>query len=44
MSLIDHAISANRKSAKEYDPALAHKPAPKVAILTCMDPRLNDLL
>jgi carbonic anhydrase len=44
MSLIDHAISANRKSAKEHDPALAHKPAPKVAILTCMDPRLNDLL
>ena len=44
MSLIDHAISASRKSAKEHDPALAHKPAPKVAILTCMDPRLNDLL
>jgi carbonic anhydrase len=44
MSLIDHAISANRKSAERHDPALAHKPAPKVAILTCMDPRLNDLL
>ena len=44
MSLIEHAIAANRKSAKNHDPSLANKPAPKIAILTCMDPRLNDLL
>src|SRR5580698_7725761 len=44
MSMIEHAIAANRKNAKQHDPALANKPAPKMAILTCMDPRLNDLL
>ena len=44
MSLIDRAISASRKRAEHHDPSLAQKPAPKVAILTCMDPRLNDLL
>src|SRR4051794_6142836 len=44
MSLIDRAISASHKRAEKHDPALAEKPAPKVAILTCMDPRLNDLL
>jgi carbonic anhydrase len=44
MSLIEHAIAANRRNAKHHDPSLANKPAPKVAILTCMDPRLNDLL
>ena len=44
MSLIEHAIAANRKSAVHHDPSLANKPAPKIAILTCMDPRLNQLL
>ncbi|MFZ1941744.1 MAG: carbonic anhydrase [Terracidiphilus sp.] len=44
MSLIDRAIAANRKNAAHHDPSLANKPAPKVAILTCMDPRLNQLL
>jgi carbonic anhydrase len=44
MSLIDSAIAANRKNAKHHDPLLANKPAPKVAILTCMDPRVNQLL
>ena len=44
MSLIEGAIAANRKNAKNHDPSLANKPAPKVAILTCMDPRLNELL
>ncbi|WP_260735146.1 beta-class carbonic anhydrase [Tunturiibacter lichenicola] len=44
MSLIEHAIVANRKSAEHHDPSLANKPAPKIAILTCMDPRLNELL
>ena len=44
MSLIERAIVASRKTAKQHDPSLANKPAPKVAILTCMDPRLNQLL
>ncbi len=44
MSLIERAISANRKNAAHHDPSLAQKPAPKIAILTCMDPRLNELL
>lgn len=44
MSLIEHAIAANRKTAEHHDPSLANKPAPKIAILTCMDPRLNELL
>jgi carbonic anhydrase len=44
MSLIEHAIAANRKTAEHHDPSLANKPAPRVAILTCMDPRLNQLL
>jgi carbonic anhydrase len=44
MSLIDHAIAASRKTAVHHDPSLANKPAPKIAILTCMDPRLNELL
>ena len=44
MSLIEHAIAANRKNAGHHDRSLANKPAPKIAILTCMDPRLNELL
>ena len=44
MSLIERAIAANRKRAERHDPSLAQKPAPKVAILTCMEPRLNELL
>jgi carbonic anhydrase len=44
MSLIEHAIAASRKTAQQHDRSLANKPAPKVAILTCMDPRMNQLL
>ena len=44
MSLIERAIAANRKRAEHHDPSLANKPAPKIAILTCMDPRVNQLL
>jgi carbonic anhydrase len=43
MSLIDKALAANRNYAKHYDPALGKRPAPKVAVVTCMDPRLSDL-
>jgi carbonic anhydrase len=44
MSLIDQAIISSQASAKNHDPSLANKPAPKVAIITCMDPRMNGLL
>jgi carbonic anhydrase len=44
MSLIEHAIVSSQASAKHHDPSLADKPAPKVAIITCMDPRMNGLL
>jgi len=43
MSLIDKALEANRHYAKNYNPSLGKRPAPKVAVVTCMDPRLSDL-
>jgi carbonic anhydrase len=43
MSLIDKALEANRNYAKHYDPTLGKHPAPKIAVVTCMDPRLSDL-
>jgi carbonic anhydrase len=43
MSIIDKALEANRKYAKSYDPKLGKRPAPKIAVVTCMDPRLSDL-
>src|SRR5580704_618303 len=43
MSILDKALEANRKFAKSYDPKLGKPPAPKIAVVTCMDPRLSDL-
>jgi carbonic anhydrase len=43
MSLIDKALKANKTYAKKYDKKLGGHPAPKVAVVTCMDPRLSDL-
>ena len=43
MSIIDKALEANRNYAKSYDPALGKRPTPKIAVVTCMDPRLSDL-
>ena len=43
MSIIDKALEANRKYARGYDPSLGRRPAPKLAVVTCMDPRLSDL-
>jgi carbonic anhydrase len=43
MSLIDAALSANATIANDYDPARAKPPAPKVAIVTCADPRLSNI-
>jgi carbonic anhydrase len=43
MSIIDDALKANRHYAKNHDPKLAERPYPKIAVVTCMDPRLSDL-
>jgi carbonic anhydrase len=43
MSIIDKALEANRNYAKAHDKSLAGRPAPKLAVVTCMDPRLSDL-
>jgi carbonic anhydrase len=43
MSIIDTALKANRQYARKHDPKLAERPAPKIAVVTCMDPRLSDL-
>ena len=43
MSIIDRALEANRKFAKTYKPPVARRPAPQIAVVTCMDPRLSDL-
>ena len=43
MSIIDNALEANRNYAKNYDPTLNKHPAPKIVVVTCMDPRLSDL-
>ena len=43
MSIIDNAIKANRNYAKRHDARLAQRPAPKIAVVTCMDPRLSNL-
>ena len=43
MSIIDKALEANQKYAKSYDPKLGGRPAPKIVVVTCMDPRLSDL-
>jgi carbonic anhydrase len=43
MSIIDKALEANRHYAKKYNPTLGKRPAPKLAVVTCMDPRLSDL-
>jgi carbonic anhydrase len=43
MSIIDNALTANRNYAKRHDRKLAQHPAPKIAVVTCMDPRLSNL-
>jgi len=44
MSLIDKALAANRDyAAKTHDPKRAQRPAPKIAVVVCMDPRMSDL-
>jgi carbonic anhydrase len=43
MSIIDNVLEANRNYARNYDPTLNMRPAPKIVVVTCMDPRLSDL-
>jgi carbonic anhydrase len=43
MSLIDKAVEANRAYAKIPDATRTQRPTPKVAVVTCMDPRISDL-
>jgi carbonic anhydrase len=43
MSIIEKTLEANRDYARKYDPNLGKPPAPKIAVVTCMDPRLSDL-
>jgi carbonic anhydrase len=43
MGIIDKALEANRNYAKNYNPTLGKHPSPKIAVVTCMGPRLSDL-
>ncbi len=43
MSIIDKALRANQTYAKKYDRRLGVQPAPKIVVVTCMDPRLSNL-
>jgi carbonic anhydrase len=43
MSLIDKAVEANRSYAKTLNPTRAKRPTPRLAVVTCMDPRISDL-
>ena len=43
ITIIDGIVEANSIYAKNYSRALGKRPAPKIAVVTCMDPRLSDL-
>jgi carbonic anhydrase len=43
MSMIDDALIANKRYAQDFDRESVKPPRPKLAVLTCMDPRLSDL-
>ncbi|MBV9358765.1 MAG: carbonic anhydrase [Chloroflexi bacterium] len=43
MSTIDEALAANQTYAAKYDRKQGGPPTPKLAVVTCMDPRLSDL-
>ena len=44
LSIIDEALSANATIANDYDPGRGKPPAPRIAIVTCADPRLTDIV
>ncbi len=43
MSIIDEALNANATIANNFDAGRGKPPAPKIAIVTCADPRLTDI-
>jgi carbonic anhydrase len=43
MSIIDDALNAKLNYAKRHIPKLGQRPYPKIAVVTCMDPRLSNL-
>lgn len=44
MSIVDEALHANAGLAAGYDPGRARTPAPRIAIVTCADPRLSGIV
>jgi carbonic anhydrase len=42
MGLIDGALSANPALARGFDPSRGKPPRPRIAIVTCADPRLTE--
>ena len=43
MSIIDEALRANATIAHGFDPDRGKPPEPKIAIVTCADPRLSNI-
>jgi carbonic anhydrase len=43
MSVIDEALSANATMSSDYDPGRGKPPTPRIAIVTCADPRLTNI-
>jgi carbonic anhydrase len=43
MSIIDEALTASATNAHDYDPSRGKPPAPRIAIVTCADPRLTNI-
>jgi carbonic anhydrase len=43
MSMIDEALSANATMSSSYDRSRNKPPTPKIAIVTCADPRLTGI-
>lgn len=44
MSIIDQALQSNATLAEGFDPARGGPPSPKIAIVTCADPRLSAVV
>ena len=44
MSLIDQGLDANATIARGYDSDRGKPPAPRIAIVTCADPRLSGIV
>lgn len=43
MTIVDNALSANATIANGFDRSRGKPPAPKIAIVTCADPRLTNI-